>query len=59
MSEELEPCDRCNSTGNLNHDCEECGGNGWVDDPSDGGTMGCPECDGWEDCPKCDGEGCL
>lgn len=27
-------------------DCETCGGNGWVDDPSDGGTMTCPDCEG-------------
>lgn len=25
--------------------CETCDGNGWVDDPSDGGTMCCPECE--------------
>jgi hypothetical protein len=24
--------------------CETCEGKGWVDDPSDGGTMTCPEC---------------
>ena len=27
-------------------DCETCDGNGWVDDPSDGGTMTCPDCEG-------------
>lgn len=26
--------------------CPTCGGNGWVYDPSDGGTMTCPDCDG-------------
>ena len=27
-------------------ECETCNGNGWVDDPSDGGTMTCEDCDG-------------
>ncbi len=27
-------------------ECEECDGKGWVYDPSDGGTMTCPVCDG-------------
>lgn len=27
-------------------DCPECDGCGWVDDPSDSGTMTCPECAG-------------
>lgn len=27
-------------------DCETCGGCGWLDDPSDGGTMNCDDCDG-------------
>lgn len=31
--------------------CDTCKGNGWVYDPSDGGTMTCPECDG--DVPEC------
>ena len=26
--------------------CSVCGGAGWVDDPSDGGTMTCPDCGG-------------
>lgn len=26
--------------------CDMCDGNGWVEDPSDGGTMTCPECEG-------------
>jgi len=26
-------------------DCPDCDGNGWVDDPSDGGTMCCPNPD--------------
>ncbi len=29
--------------------CPECNGNGWVYDPSDGGTMCCPLCDGESD----------
>lgn len=31
------------------HPCKECEGDGWVEDPSDGGTMTCPRCDGDED----------
>jgi DnaJ-class molecular chaperone len=27
-------------------DCETCDGAGWVSDPSDGGTMTCPDCEG-------------
>jgi hypothetical protein len=27
-------------------ECPECSGRGWVDDPSDGGTMTCPSCGG-------------
>lgn len=26
--------------------CLECEGNGWIDDPLDGGTTTCPVCDG-------------
>lgn len=26
--------------------CKECDGDGWVEDPDDGGTMTCEECDG-------------
>ncbi len=26
--------------------CKTCQGKGWVDDPSDGGTVCCPTCDG-------------
>lgn len=49
------PCPECNGTGQLIPDCESCDGNGWVDDPSDGGTMTCPEC-GDEKCERCGGE---
>ena len=50
-------CLECDGTGNVNYDCEECEGKGWVDDPSDGGTMCCPTCNGEEPCPDCGGTG--
>jgi hypothetical protein len=45
-------CEHCQDTKLAHPDCETCEGNGWVDDPKDGGTMTCPECDG-ERCPHC------
>lgn len=30
----------------IDEPCPLCDGKGWVEDPSDGGTMVCPECDG-------------
>ncbi len=47
-----EDCEDCCGTGKMMPDCEKCEGNGWVYDPSDGGTMMCPDCDGVE-CDKC------
>lgn len=55
-------CDTCDGTGSLLPEgCDTCGHNGWVDDPSDGGTMVCPDCigDAGEDCPDCDGFGYI
>lgn len=49
-------CTECDGTGMAVPDCEECNGNGSVDDPSDGGTMMCPECDG-DKCEACHGSG--
>lgn len=37
-------CEVCDGTGQAVPDCETCSGNGWVDDPEDGGTMTCPDC---------------
>ena len=37
-------CPNCKGTGRAEPECEECEGNGWVDDPEDGGTMTCPSC---------------
>lgn len=54
--DEDEVCKHCNGTGKEFPDCPECEGRGWVDDPDDGGTMTCPECDD-EPCSECDGEG--
>jgi DnaJ-class molecular chaperone len=48
-------CPHCNGSGMEFPDCETCEGRGWVDDPSDGGTMSCPECYG-ETCSVCNGE---
>lgn len=60
--EKFKECGECDGTGRLMADgCEACNSNGWVDDPSDGGTMTCPEClgDAGEECPDCEGEGRL
>jgi hypothetical protein len=51
---EIGPCEECGGSGQLVPDCDACSGNGWVDDPDDGGTMVCPECDD-EKCPVCKG----
>ena len=48
-------CPYCKDTHMKYPDCETCDGNGWVDDPDDGGTMCCPECDG-EECYYCQEE---
>lgn len=49
-------CTSCDGGGKSYPFCEECDGNGWVDDPSDGGTMNCPTCDN-ENCGLCQGSG--
>lgn len=49
-------CKECGGTGMLIPDCEECEGNGWVPDESDGGTMCCPACGG-DECEHCEGSG--
>lgn len=49
-------CENCNGSGQEINDCPECEGQGWVDDPDDGGTMTCPECEN-EQCNECDGTG--
>lgn len=49
-------CTPCEGTGQSVPDCEACDGNGWVDDPEDGGTMTCPECDD-DKCDFCNGSG--
>jgi DnaJ-class molecular chaperone len=36
--EQEEVCDACGGTGMAHPDCEECDGDGWVYDPSDGDT---------------------
>lgn len=60
MNAPLEPslCRTCQGSGRKCA-CETCEGNGWVDDPSDGGTMTCPECNGeaGEPCVSCEGSG--
>jgi hypothetical protein len=48
-----EECQECKGTGKLFPDCPLCEGNGWTDDPSDGGTMVCPKCED-EECPDCE-----
>lgn len=49
-------CTECGGTGMAVPDCETCAGNGWVDDPDDGGTMTCPDCLG-DKCEACGGSG--
>lgn len=49
-------CPDCKGTGQFDPECEKCEGYGWVDDPSDGGTMTCPECDD-QKCDTCKGDG--
>jgi len=39
-----EPCPLCGVLASYEH-CKTCEGNGWVDDPSDGGTMCCTDCE--------------
>lgn len=56
-------CPHCKDSNLEFPDCETCGGNGWVYDPSNGGTMTCPECQ-CEPCHLCGdgrdaGEWCL
>ena len=52
-------CKECEGTGSaMPEGCQYCEDSGWVDDPEDGGTMTCPECDGLaaEDClNNCEG----
>lgn len=50
-----EECENCRGTGMMYPDCNRCDGNGWIPDPSDGGTMVCPECDS-ETCDQCSDE---
>lgn len=50
-------CPDCQGTGKF-FECEACHGNGWVEDPSDGGTMTCPECLD-DPCETCGGTGEL
>lgn len=57
-----ENCPLCGGTGMEVIMCEECGGDGWVYDPSDGGTMTCPTCDAFPDeevCELCSGTGLV
>lgn len=53
------PCNKCDGTGRAHEECETCESNGWVDDPDDGGTMTCPDCQGEsaELCLECEGTG--
>lgn len=53
-----DPCKECRGVGKK-AECELCEGNGWVDDPEDGGTMVCPDCDGEAgiNCQECEGSG--
>ena len=63
----MDTCKECNGSGRVNkawqdsEGCETCTNNGWVYDPSDGGTMTCPDCDGEsaEVCEPCDGTGWI
>lgn len=56
----MSTCNDCDGSGNQHGEfCEKCENNGWVEDPSDGGTMTCPDCDGdaGEQCETCSGSG--
>lgn len=55
---EGDTCKKCDGTGRKDT-CDYCDNNGWVDDPSDGGTMTCPECygDSGKECLDCEGVG--
>ena len=53
--QEMVSCPHCEGTGKDVPHCETCGGHGWEDDPSDGGTMTCTEC-GDETCHVCGGD---
>ena len=53
----MNTCEECEGSGLLwLEPCETCDRDGYVSDPSDGGTMMCPECDGGaaEICPHCE-----
>ncbi len=52
----MEECKRCNASGYRHDECNTCGRDGYVDDPSDGGYMSCPECygDSAEECQECE-----
>lgn len=56
MTAEPLRCESCDGTGRAAPDCHTCAGAGWVDDPEDGGTMTCPQCDD-EMCDVCGGSG--
>ena len=55
----MSECKKCDGTGYSFSECETCFRKVWVDDPKDGGTMTCPDCDGEseERCNLCDGTG--
>ena len=51
-------CRECEGTGRLNGtSCDTCDNNGFVDDPSDGGYMNCPDCQG-ESGEPCSNDDC-
>lgn len=51
-------CEVCDGTGSaMPEGCVTCNDTGWVDDPSDGGTMTCPDCMG-EAGEYCDNPDC-
>lgn len=54
MDDPIYYCEHCQDTQLEHPNCETCKGFGWIEDPSDGGTMSCPECDG-EPCQTCGG----
>jgi DnaJ-class molecular chaperone len=63
----MDTCETCKGTGRAKEEwqtdegCETCESYGWVPDPSDGGTMTCPDCDGdsAENCEECEGTGWI